>query len=199
MDFNLSDIGLKRIISLGGFIFFILMIFIIEKQTNFLYYININNEIEALEKIKNSSDNIELNEKINLEYSRIIDDLGQTKPFKMNDLENSINRIINKVKYGKDNLSEAEKDIKIEELESELKSLNNKIEDLKTFWGMGGIVVGLLLIPFFILINNIIRKIKYRIIKNRRKRMRKKGLNEKDKNIEVEDEDKENTSESSNE
>ena len=193
MDFNLSDVGLKRIISFGGFIFFILMIFIIEKQTNFLYYININQEIEALEKIKKSSDNIELNEKINLEYSRIIDDLGLTKPFKMNDFENSINRIINKVKYGKENLSEAEKDIKIEELESELKSLNNKIETLKTYWGVGGIVVGLLLIPFFILIENLIKKIKYRIIKIRRKRMQKKGLTEKDKNIEVEN--KENTNE----
>jgi len=194
MDFNLSDIGLKRIISFGGFIFLILMIFIIEKQTNFLYYININNEIEALEKIKNSSDNIELNEKINLEYSRIIDDLSQTKPFKMNDFENSINLIINKVKYGKEKLSEAEK---FAELEKELQSLNKKIYNLKHYWIVGGFVLGFFFFPILIWTEKMYRKIKYKIMKNRRGRMQKKGLNEEDKKNEIEN--NEDTNETSNE
>lgn len=193
MDFNISDLGVKRIVSIGGFIFIILLFYTFEKQTNYLFYTGISRKIDLLDKIAKNNKDSTLTKNITNEYKQILSDLSETDLFKINDFETSLGQLNNRIKYGKKELSESDKyeviqtlESEIDILESEVKNLENEIKridekrkDAIPIWLGIGLVSGLIIFSIILILDNWYKVKKKETIES------KQIVNEEEKKIEV--------------
>lgn len=158
MDLNIGDVGLKRIISISGLFFILIILFVMEKQTNYFYYLSVEKKITLLKNIKTESSNSDISHKVNEQYLKIIDDLASTKLLKINEIEKSIKEITNRLKYGKENLTEKDKEIIIENLNREIKNLKSKLENQRWYF----FLFGFMILPFAYGTALVLKKIKRR-------------------------------------